>query len=155
MVVPRRGSVVRKALDAERMHAQNSQVIDEFRRNGGHVGGNFEGAPVLLHTIGAKSGTERINPMMYQQVGDAYAVFASAAGDDDHPAWFQNRAVFDGSWCENATFRSRPRGCGSNRRLARGVQRGVAIDLHPCGTDEMLVLRFVRASSRIGRCRLA
>lgn len=36
-----------------------------------------------------------------------------------------------------------------------GVRRDVAIDLHPCGTDEMLVLRCVRASARIGRCRLA
>ncbi|MCU1361633.1 MAG: hypothetical protein JWN99_2922 [Ilumatobacteraceae bacterium] len=78
-------------LDAEKMHAQNAQVIDEFRRNGGHVGGNFEGAPVLLlHTTGAKSGAARINPMMYQPVGDAYAVFASAAGDDADPAWFHN-----------------------------------------------------------------
>jgi hypothetical protein len=55
--------MVRMALDAERMHAQNSQVVDEFRRNGGHVGGNFEGAPVLLlHTIGpraAPSGSTR------------------------------------------------------------------------------------------------
>jgi hypothetical protein len=101
--------MVRKALDAERMHAQNSQVIDEFRRNGGHVGGNFEGAPVLLlHTIGAKSGTERINPMMYQQVGDAYAVFASAAGDDDHPAWFHNRAVFDRQRHEPVQYRPIP-----------------------------------------------
>ena len=81
----------RMTLDAEQTHSQNSQVIDEFRRNGGQVGGNFEGAPVLLlHTVGAKSGAERINPMMYQQVGDAYAVFASAAGDDDHPAWYHN-----------------------------------------------------------------
>jgi deazaflavin-dependent oxidoreductase (nitroreductase family) len=78
-------------LDGEQMHAQNSQVIDEFRRNRGHVDGSFEGAPVLLlHTVGAKGGAERINPMMYQQVGDAYAVFASAAGDDDHPAWYHN-----------------------------------------------------------------
>ena len=62
----------RMTLDAEQTHSQNSQVIDEFRRNGGQVGGNFEGAPVLLlHTVGAKSGAERINPMMYQQVGDA------------------------------------------------------------------------------------
>ena len=54
----------RMTLDAEQTHSQNSQVIDEFRRNGGQVGGNFEGAPVLLlHTVGAKSGAERINPM--------------------------------------------------------------------------------------------
>ena len=78
-------------LDAEKMHSQNAQVIEEFRRRGGHVGGNFEGAPVLLlHTVGAKSGEPRVNPMMYQRVGDAYAVFASAAGDDANPAWFHN-----------------------------------------------------------------
>jgi hypothetical protein len=88
-------------------------VIDEFRRNGGHVGGNFEGAPVLLlHTIGAKSGTERINPMMYQQVGDAYALIASAAGDDDHPSWSHNRAVStvsDTSQFSTAPYRSSDR----------------------------------------------
>src|SRR3954449_10721438 len=79
------------ALDADRMHAQNEGVIAEFRRTGGHVGGNFEGAPLLLlHTVGAKSGQPRTNPVMYQQVGDAFAVFASAAGEDEDPAWFYN-----------------------------------------------------------------
>ena len=44
----------------------NSTVIEEFRSNDGVVGGQFEGAPVLLlHTKGAKSGQQRINPMMY------------------------------------------------------------------------------------------
>jgi deazaflavin-dependent oxidoreductase (nitroreductase family) len=82
---------VAMALDADRMHAQNEWVIEEFRRTGGHVGGNFAGAPLLLlHTTGAKSGQPRTNPVMYQQVGDAFAVFASAAGDDDDPAWFRN-----------------------------------------------------------------
>ena len=75
----------------------NDPVIAQFREQAGEVtSGYYEGVPlILLHTIGAKSGTERINPMMYQQVGDAYAVFASAADDDDHPAWFHNRAVCD------------------------------------------------------------
>ncbi|MBK5288060.1 MAG: nitroreductase family deazaflavin-dependent oxidoreductase, partial [Acidimicrobiia bacterium] len=55
----------------------NSTIIDEFRANGGRIGGQFEGAPVLLlHSTGAKSGLERINPMMYQAVGDHWAVFA-------------------------------------------------------------------------------
>ncbi|WP_337993819.1 nitroreductase family deazaflavin-dependent oxidoreductase [Actinomycetospora straminea] len=69
----------------------NQQIIDEFRANEGRVGGNFEGAPLLLlHHIGRKSGTERVTPMMYQAVGDSYAVFASKAGADTHPDWYRN-----------------------------------------------------------------
>jgi hypothetical protein len=44
----------------------NRQIIDEFHANGGKVGGQFEGAPLLLlHSIGVKSGQERINLIMY------------------------------------------------------------------------------------------
>jgi hypothetical protein len=44
----------------------NAQVIEEFRANEGKVGGGFAGAPLLLlHTTGAKSGQERVTPMMY------------------------------------------------------------------------------------------
>ncbi|WP_310963000.1 nitroreductase/quinone reductase family protein [Nocardioides terrisoli] len=69
----------------------NAQIIDEFRANGGRVGGGFEGAPLLLlHSTGARTGQERVSPMMYQAVGDAYAVFASKAGADTHPDWFHN-----------------------------------------------------------------
>lgn len=70
----------------------NSGVIEEFRANGGKVGGNFDGAPLLLlHTVGARSGVERINPMMYQDLDDGrVAVFASKAGADTHPAWYHN-----------------------------------------------------------------
>jgi deazaflavin-dependent oxidoreductase (nitroreductase family) len=69
----------------------NQAIIDEFRGNGGRVGGQFEGAPLLLlHTVGAKSGKERVNPMMYQAVGESYAVFASKAGAPEHPAWYHN-----------------------------------------------------------------
>ena len=69
----------------------NQQITDEFRANGGRVGGQFAGAPMLLlHHIGRKSGTERVNPMMYRPVGDAWAVFASAAGADKHPDWYLN-----------------------------------------------------------------
>ena len=45
----------------------NSKIIEEFRANGGKVGGQFEGAPLLLHTVGAKSGQQRVNPMMYRE----------------------------------------------------------------------------------------
>jgi deazaflavin-dependent oxidoreductase (nitroreductase family) len=69
----------------------NKQIIEEFRSNDGRVGGQFEGAPMaLVHHVGAKSGTHRVNPTMYQKVGDAYAVFASAAGADKNPDWYHN-----------------------------------------------------------------
>lgn len=69
----------------------NGKVISEFRANGGKVGGFFEGAPmVLLHHHGAKTGTERVNPLMYQQVGDSIAIFASAGGQPRDPQWFRN-----------------------------------------------------------------
>jgi len=69
----------------------NGKVIEEFRANGGKVGGFFEGAPMLLlHHNGAKTGTERVNPLMYQQVGGSYAIFASAGGGPRDPQWFRN-----------------------------------------------------------------
>jgi deazaflavin-dependent oxidoreductase (nitroreductase family) len=69
----------------------NAHIIEEFRANEGRVGGNFEGAPLLLlHTVGARSGKERINPMMYQALDGAMAVFASKAGADTNPDWYYN-----------------------------------------------------------------
>ena len=69
----------------------NAGVIAEFRANSGRVGGNFEGAPLLLlHTIGARTGAERVNPMMYLPQGDRIYVFASKAGADTHPDWYLN-----------------------------------------------------------------
>jgi deazaflavin-dependent oxidoreductase (nitroreductase family) len=69
----------------------NTAIIDEFRAKGGKVGGPFEGAPVLLlHHRGAKSGTERVSPVMYQAVGDDFAVFGSKGGAPTNPAWFHN-----------------------------------------------------------------
>lgn len=69
----------------------NQQVIAEFRANGGKVGGNFEGRPmVLLTTTGAKSGEQRTTPVMYRREGDAIYVFASMAGAPTSPAWYHN-----------------------------------------------------------------
>jgi deazaflavin-dependent oxidoreductase (nitroreductase family) len=69
----------------------NGKVIAEFRANGGKVGGYFAGAPLLLlHHNGAKTGAERVNPLVYQQVGDSYAIFASAGGQPRDPQWFRN-----------------------------------------------------------------
>jgi len=69
----------------------NDQIISEFRANEGQVGGNFQGAPLLLlHSTGAKTGVERVRPMMYRNVGTDFAVFASKAGAPKNPAWFHN-----------------------------------------------------------------
>ena len=73
------------------MNDFNASVIAEFRDNGGKVGGPFEGAPmVLVHHTGAKSGVERVTPLMYRPDGDRVTIFASKAGAPDHPAWFHN-----------------------------------------------------------------
>lgn len=72
----------------------NSAIIEEFRANEGRVGGNFEGAPmVLLHHRGRKSGREYVNPMMYlpdETRDDVIYVFASKAGAPSHPDWYYN-----------------------------------------------------------------
>lgn len=70
----------------------NRKIIEEFRANEGKVGGPFEGAPILLlHHKGAKTGTERVNPLAFQDLGDGrVAVFASKAGAPDNPDWFHN-----------------------------------------------------------------
>jgi len=69
----------------------NAKIIEEFRANDGVVGGPFEGAPLLLlHSTGARSGQERVNPMMCRAVGDSFAVFASKAGADTNPDWYHN-----------------------------------------------------------------
>lgn len=69
----------------------NATIIEEFRSNDGVVGGPFEGAPVLLlHTKGAKSGKERINPMMYLDYEGRRYIFASYAGAPTHPDWYHN-----------------------------------------------------------------
>lgn len=69
----------------------NAEIIAEFRGNQGKVGGNFEGAPLLLlHTTGAKSGAERVNPMMFLDLEGRRFVFASKAGADTNPDWYHN-----------------------------------------------------------------
>lgn len=73
------------------MSDYDQKNIDEFRANGGKLGGDFEGAPmILVHHVGAKTGTARVNPLMYQTVDGGYAVFASKGGAPTNPDWFHN-----------------------------------------------------------------
>jgi deazaflavin-dependent oxidoreductase (nitroreductase family) len=69
----------------------NAGIIEEFRRNEGQVSGTFEGATMLLlHTTGARTGRERVNPLVYLPDGDRYVVFASKGGAPTHPDWYRN-----------------------------------------------------------------
>jgi len=69
----------------------NEQVIDEFRANGGKVGGPFEGAPmVLLTTTGAKSRQPRTMPLVYFADGDRTLIVASKGGAPTNPDWYHN-----------------------------------------------------------------
>jgi deazaflavin-dependent oxidoreductase (nitroreductase family) len=69
----------------------NKQVIEEYRANGGKVGGYFANMPLLLLTMkGAKSGQHRTTPVAYTRDGDRYVIIASKGGADTHPDWYHN-----------------------------------------------------------------
>ena len=78
----------------DEVNVWNAKIIAEFRANGVKVGGNFEGAPVvLMHHVGRKSGKESVNPVMYLPDDNDPAtiyVFASKAGAPTHPDWYWN-----------------------------------------------------------------
>ena len=68
----------------------NDAVIEEFRANGGKVAAFAQQPLLLLHHRGARTGTERVNPLAYQKVGEAYAVFGSKGGAPTNPEWYHN-----------------------------------------------------------------
>ncbi len=68
----------------------NDQVIAEFRANRGLVQAFGDAPMILMHTIGAKSGQERVIPVRWFDDGDDVVVVASAAGAPKNPAWYHN-----------------------------------------------------------------
>jgi deazaflavin-dependent oxidoreductase (nitroreductase family) len=69
----------------------NKAIIEEFRANGGQVGGQFANTPLLLlHTTGAKSGLPRLNPVAYIADDERFVVMASKAGAPTNPDWYYN-----------------------------------------------------------------
>jgi deazaflavin-dependent oxidoreductase (nitroreductase family) len=77
--------------DTETLKAFNKTVSDEFRANDGKVGGQFEGANLLLlTTTGAKSSQPRVSPLAYFRVDDKLLILGSFAGADVNPAWVHN-----------------------------------------------------------------
>ncbi|MEV5506910.1 nitroreductase/quinone reductase family protein [Streptomyces orinoci] len=75
----------------------NLRVIEEFRANGGWVGGEFAGKPLLLLTTrGARTGRTRTTPLVYLPTGDRWTVFALNGGAPAHPAWYHNLRAHPG-----------------------------------------------------------
>ncbi len=69
----------------------NQGIVDEFRANEGRVGGYFEGAPmILIHHVGARSGIERVNPLVYLPDGDDMVIAATKGGAPTNPDWYHN-----------------------------------------------------------------
>lgn len=84
MHVPRRESI------AERQ-AINEQVAEEFRANGGQVGGRYAGAQLLLlTTTGTKSGRPHMTPLGYTFDSDRIVLVAARGGGRYNPAWYHN-----------------------------------------------------------------
>jgi deazaflavin-dependent oxidoreductase (nitroreductase family) len=69
----------------------NKKIIEEFRANDGKVGGYFADTTLLLlHTIGARSGERRVNPLVTFEDGDRLVIVASKGGAPSHPDWYYN-----------------------------------------------------------------
>lgn len=98
----------------------NAGVVTEFRANGGVVGGDFEGMPLLiLHTTGARSGKASVQPLLYRTVGDSFAIFASRGGAPKHPGWYHNLVANPAVSIEVGADT-----IAVTARVAQGVERG-------------------------------
>jgi deazaflavin-dependent oxidoreductase (nitroreductase family) len=90
--------------DVEGMKAFNEGVIDEFRANGGKVGGPFEGGNmVLLTTRGAKTGKPRLVPLAYIPVDGRIIIVGSLAGAPVDPQWVRNLRANPSAFIEVGT----------------------------------------------------
>ena len=76
---------------ADARNGWNNRIIDEFRANEGKVGGYFAGASmVLIHHRGARTGTERVSPVVYLPDGDDMVIAATKGGHPQNPHWYHN-----------------------------------------------------------------
>ena len=97
----------------------NARIIEEFRANEGSVGGQFQGAPLLLlTTTGAKTGQSRVHPMMYLLEQSTIYVFASKAGAPTNPAWYHNLVAHPSVTVEVGTDTF-----AANARVVTGAER--------------------------------
>lgn len=141
-------------MDKAAFDEMNRTVIDEFRANGGKAGGIFEGKPlVLLHHIGAKSGTERIAPLVYLPDNGRVYIFASKGGADTNPDWYHNLVanpevtVEIGTETYTATARVLD-GAERDEVYARQVEAEPQFGEYQAKTERVIpVVELVRASS--------
>jgi deazaflavin-dependent oxidoreductase (nitroreductase family) len=70
----------------------NTEIIEEFRANQGRVGGMWTGTTLMLiHHIGARSGTERVTPVACSPRGEGrFAIWAANGGSPTNPNWYYN-----------------------------------------------------------------
>ena len=103
----------------------NTGIIDEFRANQGKVGGMFEHTPILLlHHTGARSGTDRVNPLAYRKDGDRFVVFGSKGGAPTNPDWYRNLRANP-----RVTVEIGPERFEANATVAKGAERRRLYDL--------------------------
>jgi deazaflavin-dependent oxidoreductase (nitroreductase family) len=70
----------------------NKSVVEDFRAHHGKVtsGPHVSSDLLLLHTVGARSGGERVTPLVYTRDGDRMVIVASKGGAPSNPSWFAN-----------------------------------------------------------------
>ncbi|GAU69039.1 hypothetical protein SSP35_10_00700 [Streptomyces sp. NBRC 110611] len=123
----------------------NQQVIEEFRANGGRVGGPFEGGRLLLlTTTGARSGARHTTPLGYLPDSDGRVlVIASAAGAPKHPAWYHNLVASPLVTVEAGVFTYEARavvleGAERDRAFARAAEADPGWAAYQAKTDRVL-----------------
>ena len=94
----------RLVADEAALNDFNRAIVEEFRANGGKVGGPFEGGTLLLlHTTGAKSGKTRLSPLAYLTIDQKMLIVGSYAGAPKDPAWVHNLRATPRAYIEVGT----------------------------------------------------
>ncbi|MCX4990063.1 MULTISPECIES: nitroreductase/quinone reductase family protein [unclassified Streptomyces] len=135
----------------------NEQVIEEFRANGGRVGGYFEGARlILLTTVGARTGTPHTTPVgYYPDGGERVLVIASAGGAPRHPDWFRNLVAHPRVTVEDGVFRYEAEAvvlerAERDRVFARAVEADPGWAEYQAKTDRVIPVVALRALPKDG-----
>ena len=119
----------------------NTTIIEEFRANQGRVGGPWAGTTlIIIHHIGARSGTERVTPLGYFSQGDGrFAIVASNGGSPAHPDWYHNLKanprITGRGWCPDVHGTGGGAGRHRPRRAVAEAGRGVPLRRRIPGQD--------------------